>query len=247
MALSDWYTRELLEELNYVATWLPTTVLAPGSVCDMRDGQLKLLGSLEELGIEAVVESGSAESTIEYKTAGAVSVLTKLEGEAPLPGSALSAAEAGLRITFSREGAILLMLTDCAAHRISNLRAVGEQVLELHNAGDWPRGQVVVTEALTCGHSTIFISSGKNAAIDLVGSASADAGPITIADLNAGLEMRAESDIGIRFLSSPGLTPLVRTSGIVRRMIRDDVFRTANAPDAFGFATVSYDEIMSDD
>ncbi|WP_299676138.1 hypothetical protein [uncultured Roseobacter sp.] len=243
MSINLHYTREILEELNYVATWFPTTTLAPGEVCDMRGGQLKPVGSLEDFDITFETEPGSAESTIEYKSAGAVSIKTKAAGSAELPGSALKEAEAGLHITFARENAILLTLTGCEARRIARLHQVGQQVLAKHNEGAWPKGYVVVTEALTCGASTILVASSDNAAIDLSAKGAFGAMALTLANANAGLEMRTESNIGFRTISSPGLTPLLRTSGIVPRFLRPDEFRGGAEEADVDFAAVSYDDL----
>jgi len=52
MRIHEQYTREVLEQLNYVATWLPTVRLAPGDVCDMRGHELRVVSHLDEFDVD---------------------------------------------------------------------------------------------------------------------------------------------------------------------------------------------------
>ena len=242
MSISSHYTREILDELNFVATWLPSTTLVPGDVCQMNDGMLRRIGALDDFNVSFETEPGSTESTIEYKSAGAVSVTAKAAGSAALKGSGLGEPEAGLHISFAKENAILLMLTDCASSRIANVHSVGQQVLTQHAAGLWPDDYVVVTEAVACGASTILVSSSTEASIDLSFSAAVETAGFSLATANAGLQSKTERNIGFRAVSAPGLTPLLRTSGVVQRFLRPDQFRGGDAASDVDFAAVSYDD-----
>ena len=51
MAIHIAYTKEILEQLNYNATWLPTVQLAPGDVCDIRGNEMRLMSNLKEFEI----------------------------------------------------------------------------------------------------------------------------------------------------------------------------------------------------
>jgi hypothetical protein len=246
MPIHQQYTGEVLEQLNYVATWLPTVRLLPGDVCDMRGHELRVVSHLDEFHVDFDLEDRPVASDIEYSSAGAVSVHFKLGGEPPPTGSALKVEEAGISLSFARSAAVLLRLADCSARRIESLHKVGEQVLRLHEKEKWPEGYVVVAEIVEAGASTIIISKGSNAGIDLVAKGAVGQGPLTLVSLDAGLQVKRESNIGARFISMPGLTPLVRVSGIQKRFLRPDRFRSGQEPQEFSFGAVDYTDFTAE-
>jgi hypothetical protein len=242
MALHSSYLEEIKKSLNYVATWLPTVILQPGDVCDMRDGELRRVGSLRDFDIAWQTQKSDVESDMQYSSAGAVSMQLKAQGEAPPAGSLLNVQDAGITCSFSRSGAVVLQLTDCTGQSIGNLIKVGQEVLKRHDVHEWPEGHVVVSEVVRAGASTIIISSESEAGIDLAVKGAVGNGQLTLASLNAGLNVKAQRKIGAQFVSAPGLTPLVRTKGIKKRLIRPDQFRSGSQvpPVPFEFGDVDY-------
>jgi hypothetical protein len=245
MAIYDWYTKEILDQLNYNATWLPTVQLAPGDVCDMHGNELRLVSRLKEFDIPHEVENGPVKTDISYSSAGSVSIQLKLSGDPPPAGSLLEVSDAGIAVSFSKSQAVVLRMADCTSKRLKSVQKVGEQVLARHNAGTWPNGYVVVTEIVTAGASTIIISSGDNAGVDLKAKAGIAAGALSLASLDAGLEVKRESKIGAKFVAVPGLTPLVRVSGIQKKWLRPDQFRGAESSGPAAFGQVDYSDYTS--
>src|SRR5262249_42174756 len=98
-------------------------------------------------------------------------------------------------------------------------------------------GYVVVTETVSAGGSTIIISNGENAGMDLTAKAGVGGGALTLASIDANFQVKRESKIGAKFVAVPRLTPLVRVSGIQKRVLRPDRFKSAGTPlagNAFG-------------
>ena len=246
MELHEQYTSEVYDQLNYVATWLPTEKLSPGDVCTMHDNHLRVVSNLSEFEIPFEVEDTSVDTDIEYSSERAVSVQLKAKGDPPPVGSALVLEEAGIMLSFGRANAVLLRLAACTSQRIKSLHSVGERVLALHNAQKWPDGYVVIAQVIKAGASSIIISKGSDAAIALVAKGGVGAGLLTLASLDAGLQVKRESKIGAKFIAAPGLTPLAVTAGIQKRFLRDDRFRSprpasASAP-ANAFGRVDYSD-----
>jgi len=231
MALHSRYTEGVHEELDYLATWLPTVQLAPGDVCTLEDLQLQKVATLGEFGVTFEVESAPVETDIEYSSADEVSLQVKAAGQAPIAGSALSIDDAGLTVRFARAGAVLLRLSGCTSRQISNLHAVGQQVLALHRDDKWPKGYAVITEVVEAGASTILISQGDDASLDLVAKGGVGAGPVSLASLDAGVQVKREARIGAKFIAAPGLTPLARAAGVRPRLLRPDEFRMRGGPE----------------
>lgn len=230
MALHDQYTSEILEELNYNAAWLPTVQLKPGDVCDLHGNEIRVVSHLDEFKISFELEDRPVATDIEYASAGAVSIQVKLKGEPPPTGSLLDVSDAGISLLFGRSQAVVLRMAKCASKRLKSLQQVGTQVLAQHNAGTWPEGYVVVTETVSAGGSTIIISNGENAGMDLTAKAGVGEGALTLASIDAKFHVKRESKIGAKFVAVPGLTPLVRVSGIQKRFFRPDRFKSAGAP-----------------
>lgn len=244
MALHSRYTEGVHDELNYLATWLPTVLLAPGDVCTLEDLQLQKVGTLADFGIAFEAKDAPVKTDFEYSSADEVSIDIKAAGQAPIAGSALAIEDAGLTVRFANAGAVLLRLAGCTSRQIANLHAVGQQVLALHRQDQWPEGYVVITETVTAGASTILISQGKDASLDLSAKGGVQAGTVTLASLDAGLQVKRETRIGAKFIAESGLTPLVLASGVRKRFLRPDDFRTREAPQgetaAFDFVAVDY-------
>jgi len=240
MALHDQYTREIFEQLNYNATWLPTVQLMPGDVCSLRGNEIQRVAHLSEFDIPFVVEDGPVPTDFNYQSAGGVSIQFKLKGDPPPTGSLLEVGDAGISMSFSRSQAVVLRLAKCTSKRLKSLQQVGQQIIAQHNAGTWPEGYVVVAEIVTAGAATIIISSGEKAGLDLAAKASVGTGPLTLASLDTDLQVKRESNIGAKFLAMPGLTPLVRVSGIQKRFFRSPAFGATRGqtaplpPNAFG-------------
>ena len=230
MALHDQYTSEILEQLNYNATWLPTVQLKPGDVCDLRGNEIQVVSHLDEFKVVFELEDRPVATDIEYASGGAVSIRVKLKGEPMLEGSLLDVNDAGISLSFGRSQAVVLRMAKCASKRLKSLQKVGAQVLAQHNAGTWPEDYVVVTETVSAGASTIIISNGENAGMDLTAKADVSGGVLTLASLDARFQVKRESKIGAKFVAVPGLTPLVRVSGIQKRFLRPDRFKSAGAP-----------------
>ncbi len=240
MSLHSTYVDEISENLNYNATWLPTTVLAVGDVCRLTDGELRRTGSLTDFGIQFAAGRSDVESDMLYASAGATSIRIKAAGDPPPLGSALTIEEAGVSINFSRSNAVMLQLNDCTSHTITDLHAVGKQVLKQWYDDKWPADYVVIAEVVTAGASTIAISNEAGASLDCTVKGGAAAGPVTLAKVNAALEIKHQDKVGMRIVSAKGLTPLVKTSGIRKRLIWPDEFRMTGTAESAEFTNVDY-------
>ena len=238
--MHEQYTEEIREELDYVAMWLPSTVVHPGDVCDVKDDKIRVVSHLSEFGIEFEVVDMAVETGFDYSSKGEVSVQFKVKGDAAPPGSELAVDEAGVSMSFGRTNAVVLQLANCTGQRLKSLHKVGQQVLDLHRDDAWPEGYVVVNETVTAGASTIVISNAKEASMDLVAKGAVGSGPLQLASLDAGLETKRASSIGIQIVAKPGLTPLAQFAGVQRRFLRPDRFKAGQTPDEFTFDSLDY-------
>jgi hypothetical protein len=245
--MNDRYTREIRDNTNYLATWLPNVHVAPGQVGRITNNEFTYVGTLTgDFKIPVDTEDAPSQGDFEYYSAGAVKVTAKLAGEVPPQGSILAKIDAGINLAFSREHAVAFRAAKCRATRIRNQIDVGKAVLALHEKNEWPDDLVVVTEVITAGSTTILISSSSNASIDLRASGSVDIKTVHIADVDAGLSVSNSSNMGIQTVAEGGLTPLMRTQGIQKRLLRSATFRgrrgAAESPATTSFGGVDYSD-----
>jgi hypothetical protein len=244
MAIHDQYTREIADELGYLATWFPSVHLAPGDVCTLHGREVRRVGDLTEYDVVFEVEERPVETDIEYRSTSGVDVTVKLKGQPPPTGSALALDETGVAVTFARSSGVLMRLEGCTGRRIRSPRDVGDQVLALHRGATWDRSLCVVVETVQSGSSTIVISNAAGATLDLVTGAHVGVQGLTVASAEADFQVKRESDIGARFVAAPGLTPLARVSAVRRPVLGlgETTFRGPEDRDGPTFAAVDYDD-----
>jgi len=208
------YRAELYSALGYLATWLPNSGLQLGDlVVAAGDSGLVRVGHIRHHGLSFTPHSGSTRATYEYASSGAVSVFTKIAGQA-VPGSSLADAEAGLVVKFSRTNAIVFEASGCSSTSIADLASLGRAIEKRYAAGKWDRKWMLVTELVKAQGATIIIAGSQSAQADLKASGTVGTGGIRLSDLNAKLEAKNTVGIGFKIIASTGLTPLYRASQI---------------------------------
>ena len=188
MSIAKDYTKEIKRQLNYSAVWLPTTTVSVGDIGEINDYQFKHVTTLKDQGIPFETIPESVSSSIDYYSRNSVAIRFKGAGEAPLVGSSITKADAGVNVKFSKDGAIVFKAIECTAFRIKNLVDLGEVVKTKYKNKDWNPKWVVVRECITAKKGTILISRGSNSEIDV--KAGADVGPQGLSLANLGLNFQ---------------------------------------------------------
>ncbi len=248
MSISKHYVQEVRDNTNYLATWLPTVTVAVGDVGTIRDYEYQPLTNLKALGIDFESAPAHVVADVNYYSAGSVSISTKLAGDAPLAGSALAQAKAGMSIRFSRDNGVVLLAARCQSRQIKQMLEVSNEILKRHTTGEWKPDWVLVTEVVSADSTTILISRGSSAAIDLAATGSVSAPTLNLADVDAKFEIVQQSNIGTNILATRGLTPLFRAAAIRKHLFRPDQFRDAG-PERSGeelkVGDVDYDDFAT--
>jgi len=210
------YAAELRSALGYLATWLPNSKLQLGDLLvPAGDGSLTRVGHIRDHGLSFTPHPGSSRAIYEYASSGAVSIMQKLAGQV-VPGSSLADADAGFVVKFGRTDAIVFEASGCSSVGIADLISLGRAIEKKYAAGEWDRKWMLVTELVNAKAATIIIAGSQSAQADLRASGTIGKGGIRLSDLNAKLEATKTVDIGFKIITSTGLTPLYRASGIKR-------------------------------
>src|SRR5689334_8589624 len=96
MSTNQTYTRELRDNLNYTATWLPNLKLSLGDVGVLSKYQFTYRTNLANLGIPFKEGKAGSGATYSYVSSDSVKRNIKLAGKAPIAGSVLADVDAGI-------------------------------------------------------------------------------------------------------------------------------------------------------
>jgi hypothetical protein len=216
------YTTEIRDNLNYSAAWFPNVALALGHVGTLDDKGFTYQTTLAQLGIPFSVTAGGAPATFTHVSTDAVTRVLKLAGAAPIAGSVLAQADAGLSFSFNRENATVFLATGCRVSAIADQVALKRAILDLHNAKQWDKDHVVISELVTADSTSVLVSLSKGGKVEL--RAKAGAAPAFEA-MNVSGEYSTvhESSIGFNMVAGAGMTPLFRALGIRKKLFRTDV------------------------
>lgn len=222
MSINQRYTRELRDNLNYTATWLPNVSLSLGDIGVLSRHQFTHRTNLKNLNIpftESVLGTGA---TYSYASSGTVTRHMKLAGQAPLPGSALTELDAGITLTFGKQHALVFLATDCRIKSIADQDPLKKAILDAYGANQWERNYVVVTELVVARSTSVIISEGSEGQYEL--KAKAGLVPTFEAMNVAGsFSLVHDSQISFNFLAKSSLTPLFRCLGLRLNWFRTDV------------------------
>jgi hypothetical protein len=243
MSISKQYTKELRDNTNYSAIWLPTLTVQPGDVGRITNYEYEPVTTLTELNIPFSIVKGHVAADINYASANAVSIVVKTAGQAPLVGSLLAQAEAGVMIKFSRENAVVFRAAHCKSSSIKDRLSLENEIIARYKNGDWKEDYVVVTEVVSAASSTILISSGKNAQMDLKAGGKINPGGFNLADVDAQFQVIQESNVATKILAANGLTPLFKSAGIKKLFLRPGVvLRGPESLETIAFRDVDYED-----
>ena len=237
MSIKASFTRELKENLNYNATWLPNVHLELGDVGVLEDNEFKYRTKLAFLDIPFTVTKKGGKATFRHTSAGRVKRELKLEGSAPAVGSALAQADAGITFAFNGESAIVFQADGCTVRMIADQEPLKRAILAAFGSGKWEKNYVVVTELVEADATTIIVAQGSGGRFEL----RAKAGLVPSFDaINASgnFSVVSEDRIGWQCVAERGMTPLFRALGVKTGWIRDEVVnRSAVLPTGAGGAT----------
>ena len=228
------YAEDVYEGLGYRPTWLPGTPVALGNVGVLEDGIFRPVTDLAHLGIPFEMKVDTDRDAIDFSSKKGVSISFKAGGETNKKFRAITTAEAGVLIEFSREGAVAMQLRDVSFNRIEDQHALAHALLKSLAVADeskqWQRNWIVITEVARASRATIVISGSGNSRLEL--KASGSAAPVSLADVSAVLSVATESEISTKVIAESGLTPLYRGLRVKRKWFRiyDEVLPATSGP-----------------
>jgi hypothetical protein len=216
------YADEVSKHLDYLPTWPLNYDVKLGDVGVLEGSVFKRTDTLEALGIRGLaVRKGQGTQLLEFSsregveitwTAGAESAIEKLGGE--------------VEIKFSRDGAVFLRVGEHALEQFESTDALGREIIQRYESGDWRRDRVVVTEVVKAAAATVLVSGSGNAGAKFKLDASLPGtGALARGKLSQLVSVTGSFTTKI---VGEGVSPLLRTCGL-RGWFRKE-FRTGKVP-----------------
>lgn len=210
MSLAQQYTSEIAKGLQYLPIWLPIKTLTLGTVGTIQKNVFEPEGNLNGMGVPFTPSPSRSEGTMRYNSNDGVSIQFKAAGSAPVAGSALSTADAGVAVKFSRSNAVVFEASGCRIEAIADVGTLGRRLIELYGSGEWNKDYYVVTEVVKADVTTILISSSAGASLELKAGGDIHAASLSLASLEAQFSTASTAKMGYELVAKEGLTPLFK-------------------------------------
>jgi hypothetical protein len=223
------YTREIKRNLNYSAMWLPSVKVELGTVGTLTGYEFKEVTTLGELGITFIVSPQGAKGTIQHNTSGAVAINFKAAGQV-LEGSSLGINDAGAVVNFGRGRAICFQASGCQSPTIQNTFELLDQILKAYERGSWKREYVLVTEVIRATATTVLISNGDGAKIELRANGNVGPAGLSLVILDAAFSIQHELRMETKILAKGELRPLFRSCALRNRPFSPRLLQKDSVP-----------------
>ena len=195
---------------GYWTTWQPGVRLRLGDVGSVERGDFVPIDDLASKGIEIQEIPAGGRDDLLYDSNGNAKVELKLTGALAQGFSALTAADAGARITFSNGATVFVLLRGLRETRVRNVPALAEQVVREAWNGWWQKDFAVITHLVSAASGTILLASQSDAAVELRAKAGVGSAGLTVADLGAGVNVARSHGMGFQLTAKTALTPFFR-------------------------------------
>ena len=205
MSSAEKYTKEIHDQLQRYATWLPSERVNVGDVGVLRNNIFTREAHLTDFGINAAaVKDPAINATYKFMSA----KTSETQGGAGAAGTLPQgvSAKADLTIGFGKKDSVYFFLTKCVGSAIENQLKLGTEILKRVKTKEWKLDYVVVTRVVTAGSATILQAESKNASVVFEGTAKSPA--LEMLGAGASLKVRSQSSIGLSVVTKGELTPL---------------------------------------
>lgn len=213
------------QNAGYIPTWLPVKKVSVGDYGTFTDNGFARSGNISQLGMKFQPTVPQSTAEFDYSSSKAVSTNVKLAGEVTPTGVNIAKAKAGVFVKFERAEEVRFRAIGCESTEIDNLNTVEQQILASYNSGAWPKNRVIVVESIMAKGTTVIISNGNKAQVDLSTDVKVTTGAVDLADVDLKFNVTTESQISTKVYAKGGLTPLFRIGSIVDKWGRPPQFK----------------------
>ena len=198
-------------QFGFYASWPPGSLVEVGEIGILRDGAFIHTSHLRDHGVKFTKQTVDAPS-MRYASKGGVKFVASAKGETEKAISTIAKVDAGLKIAFTKEGALVFVLDPATDDRIKNVDAIADWLEEAYRKKVLPRDRVVISHVRRAGGGVIAMAQEAGAEVELKAAAELGSGAVTLAKVGGKLELVTAN--ATEFVSVPrgksGMTPVYR-------------------------------------
>ncbi|MYV54446.1 hypothetical protein [Streptomyces sp. SID3212] len=208
--IPDAFWNEVRGRHRRLPVWTPGTPMELGDVGRFTTGGWTRFTTLAALGVTADAAEPGPLADFEYASNDGVRRTAALS---PATVDAVVASARGdATYHFERAGTFVMRATNASLHRLDDLLAVEDAVLELYRLKKWRKEWVVITEVVTSGPSLVLVSAGglANVTVRFKAGTQVVPGVPEVAGASVGAAFEVENGDSIEgSYSVPGRTALL--------------------------------------
>ncbi len=216
MGLAEIYCNEIHDNLRPLyGNWHPGTPVGLGDYGELRNGVFVRLGNIRDLRVAFSVRDDPTQDQITFSSQGKTEVTLAAAG-AVATGMPVTV-KASIDIAFGSEKAVFFNASKCKYITITDLVALGKEIMRLFESDSWDRSWSIVTQVVEAASTTVVVSGSSSASVRL--EALGDVPNINLADASVKLGVATSKNVGLTIAAQDGLSPLIGLSKIQPRWL----------------------------
>lgn len=215
---------------GFLPTWPLGRQVKLGDVVALRYRRMEYLGNLAdpEIGIAVVPGEDIAGEDIKWQSKNSVNITTKLAGEAPMLNSALTKAEAGISLDFSRGGGFLFEPRGLRFNRIENLVTVRKQAIARLTSQMFGALRIyIIKEVGILDSYALSISQSEDSILEVSAEGKMELSVKDLANASLNLKIRRESQLDFSAVGAKGGTIFFKGEKLkLKTEIKDEIIKS---------------------
>jgi len=208
------YASNIRAQVGLFAAWLPNADIKIGHYGPINGALFQPYKQL--VGLKAQPAPAKADYDFTIQADRAINTQTKALADAGVTqGNVL------LEVQFHKEAAVSFSAPDCVITRVTDISALGKQLLTMLKAGSWDRKHAIVVEIVTTPKGTIIASEKSGAEVKFEVAARTPISPQVMANLDEASSLRTYKGVGAKVIGQGPLTPLFRLAFLQKRLFRN--------------------------
>jgi hypothetical protein len=200
-----------------------------GDVIALRYRRMEYLGNLADpdIGITIIPGEDTAGDDMKWQSKNSVSVTVKIAGEAPLPNSRLTQADAGLTLEFSKGGGFLFEPRGLRFNRIENLVTVRKEAISKLTSQMFGALRIyIIKEVGIIDSYALTISQSVGSKLEVSAEGKSSLSTKDLASLDLDLKIRREELLDFNSVGTKGGTIFFKGEKIkLRTSMKDEIVR----------------------
>lgn len=207
------YQKDIYKKAKLRANWELSKNLNIGDVGFMDKGTFTLQTSLKDLEIDFKVRKGIKQEKLDLSSASGVNINPRFNvaGDAKVVDLK---GEVVFDIEFSRAKSYVFKASGVRTDIISNIQAVGKEIIKKHENDDWDTELVIISEIMTADAVSILIAGESGTKTEISATGNANIAELDLAKADVGFSANSNKRLSLEVLGKAGTNPLFKIMGL---------------------------------